>query len=96
MYNKHNKLALAALTAVVSLSSTATDMSDIVKSYALKDGSTVYIFKDGKMGVENPFGRVVSVKEGQVLEAKDGTKITMKGNEVFRLDKALNADRRGH
>lgn len=91
----YNKLTLAAFTTVVALSSIAADMSDIVKSYALKDGSTVHIFKDGKMGVENPFGRAVSVKEGQVLEAKDGTKITMRGNEVIRLDSALNRDRRG-
>ncbi|MFJ4290656.1 periplasmic Cu(I)/Cu(II)-binding protein CopK [Cupriavidus sp. NPDC089707] len=92
----YNELAFAALTTVVSLSAIAADMSDIVKSYALRDGSTVHVFKDGRMGVENPFGRAVSVKEGQVLEAKDGTKITMKGNEVIRLDSALNAHRRGH
>ncbi len=91
-----NKLAFAALTTVVSLSAIAADMSGIVKSYALKDGSTVHVFKDGKMGVENSFGRAMSVKEGLVLEAKDGTRITMKGNEVMRLDSALNADRRGH
>ncbi|QUN31720.1 CopK family periplasmic copper-binding protein (plasmid) [Cupriavidus sp. KK10] len=30
------------------------------------------------------------------MEAKDGTGLTMKGNEVIRLDSALNADRRGH
>ncbi|WP_439673207.1 Copper resistance protein K (plasmid) [Cupriavidus necator] len=92
----YNKLAIAALSTVVSLSAIAADRSDIVKSYALRDGSTVHVFKDGKMGVENPFGRAVSVKEGQVLEAKDGTRITMKGNEVVRLDQVLNVDRRGH
>ncbi|KDP87198.1 copper resistance protein CopK [Cupriavidus sp. SK-3] len=90
----NNKLAVAAL--VVSLSAIAADRSDILKSYALNDGSTVHVFKDGKMAVENPFGRAVSVKEGQVLEAKDGTRITMKGNEVARLDHLLNVDRRGH
>ncbi|MGH8789622.1 MAG: periplasmic Cu(I)/Cu(II)-binding protein CopK [Cupriavidus necator] len=90
-----NNLAIAALT-LVSLSASAADRSDIVKSYALRDGSTVHVFKDGKMGLENPFGRAVSVKEGQMLEAKDGTRITMKGNEVLRLDHVLNVDRRGH
>jgi len=91
----YHKLALATLFIGVSLFSFAADMSDIVKSYALSDGATVHVFKDGKMAMENPFGRAVSVKEGQVLEAKDGTRITIKGNEVFRLDRALNADRRG-
>ncbi|WP_454753973.1 periplasmic Cu(I)/Cu(II)-binding protein CopK [Cupriavidus necator] len=92
----YNKLAIAVLTTVVSLSASAADRSDIVKSYALNDGSTVHVFKDGKMAVENPFGRAVSVKEGRVLEAKDGTRITMNGNEVLRLDHVLNIDRRGH
>ncbi|WP_454753978.1 CopK family periplasmic copper-binding protein [Cupriavidus necator] len=66
-----------------------------IKSRAYAHGSTVHVFKDGKMAVENPFDRAVNVKEGQVLEAKDGIRITMKGNEVMRLDSALNADRRG-
>ncbi|RWA53108.1 copper resistance protein CopK [Cupriavidus sp. UYMSc13B] len=92
----NKKLPLVALSIVVSLSALAADRSDIVKSYALKDGSTLHVFKDGKMGVANPFGRAVSVRDGQVLEAKDGTRITMKGNEVSRLDSVLNADRRGH
>lgn len=92
----YKEVALAAFTTVVSLSSFAADMSDVVKSYALKDGSTVHVFKDGKMGMENPFGRAVSMKDGQVMETKDGSKITMKGNEVFRLDAALNTNRRGH
>lgn len=91
----YHKLAVAAFTTVISLSAFAADMSDIVKSYALRDGSTIHVFKDGKMAMENPFGRAVSAKDGQVLEAKDGTKITVNGNEVMRLDHALNADRRG-
>lgn len=48
------------------------------------------------MGVENPFGRAVDVKAGQVLEAKDGSKLTMNGNEVIRLEQVLNEGRRGH
>ena len=33
-----------------------------------------YIFKDGKMGMEDKLGRAVRMKQGQVMEAKDGQK----------------------
>lgn len=92
----YKEIAFAAFTSVASLCTFAADMSDIAKSYELKDGSTLHVFKDGKMGMENRFGRAVSMKEGQVMETKDSTKITTKGNEVFRLDAVLNKDRRGH
>lgn len=92
----YKELAIAAFTICLSLSSFAADMTDVVKSYELKDGSTLHVFKDGKMGMENQFGRAVSMKEGQTVEAKDGTKVTVKGNEVVRLHNALNKDRRGH
>ncbi|QRQ85898.1 periplasmic Cu(I)/Cu(II)-binding protein CopK [Cupriavidus oxalaticus] len=92
----YRKPIIAAFAVVVALSSFAADRSDIVKSYALKDGSTLHVFRDGKMGVENPFGRAVDVKAGQVLEAKDGSKLTMNGNEVIRLEQVLNEGRRGH
>ena len=57
------------------------------KSIELKDGSTVHIFKDGKMGMEHKFGRAVAMKPGQVMETKDGKKIDMKGNEVERTNR---------
>lgn len=41
------------------------------------------------MGMENKYGKSVSMPEGKVMETKDGSKILMKGNEVFRLDDAL-------
>jgi hypothetical protein len=35
----------------------------------------------------------MNMPEGKVMETRDGTKIIMKGNEIFRLDEAL---RKGH
>ena len=55
----------------------------------LKDGSTVYIFKDGKMAMEDKYGRSVNMQEGTVMEAKDGQKIIMHGDEVMRLERLL-------
>ena len=87
------KLMVGAFVAAVSLSATAVDMSNVVKTYDLQDGSKVHVFKDGKMGMENKFGKSMNMPEGKVMETKDGTKIIMKGNEIFRHDEAL---KKGH
>ncbi|MBX9794283.1 MAG: CopK family periplasmic copper-binding protein [Burkholderiaceae bacterium] len=55
----------------------------------LKDGSTLYVFRDGKMAKEDKVGRAVFLKNGEVLDAADGRKLTAVGNEVARLDGLL-------
>lgn len=90
------KIAAAAASVLIATSVFAADKVNVAKSYELKDGSTVYVFKDGKMAMENKAGQVVSMKEGHAMETKDGQKIMMKGNEVWRLDDALHHDRRGN
>ncbi|WP_454734099.1 MULTISPECIES: periplasmic Cu(I)/Cu(II)-binding protein CopK [Cupriavidus] len=84
-----SKFAVATFIAALSFAAFAVDQANVVKTYELKDGSKVHVFKDGKMGMENKFGKSVSMPDGKVMETKDGTKILMKGNEVFRLDDAL-------
>ncbi|SEG59100.1 CopK family periplasmic copper-binding protein [Marinobacterium lutimaris] len=56
-----------------------------VEHYALQDGGTLYVFDDGKMGVENEFGLVKSVEEGSTLTTTTGKEITMVGNEIARV-----------
>ena len=63
--------------------------------HTLKDGSTLYVFSDGKMGMENRFGRVLSMREGQAMETADGRSIVMKGNEVWRARMAHSIHRGG-
>lgn len=87
-------LSAFAAIGLVSTSAWAADMANVAKSFPLKDGSTVYIFKDGKMGMEDKLGRVMSMKQGQVMETKDGKKIIMTGNEVWRVDELLHAGHR--
>lgn len=82
----YKKLLIAAITGLFALSAFAADTGNVQKSYELKDGSTVYIFKDGKMGMEDKMGRSARMKEGQVMETKDGQKIMMKGDEVWRVE----------
>ena len=50
----------------------------------LKDGTSVVVFNDGKMSMRDKLGRAHVMTEGTVMETADGTKILMKGNEVFR------------
>lgn len=63
--------------------------------YELKDGSTVYVFKDGKMAKEDRLGRPQHLKPGEVLVLKDGRKVTANGNEVERLRGHVEHDLRG-
>lgn len=56
------------------------------KVIELKDGSTLYIFKDKKMAMQDKNGRTTRMEPGHVMETKDGDKIIMIGNEVARLD----------
>ena len=82
---------LVALTSVSALA--VADDNDArnasTQVVELQDGSTVYVFQDGKMAVENKYCEAVSTKPGTTLQAKDGSTIVIKGNEVARLDRLL-------
>ena len=84
----YKKLMIAAVTGLFSLSAFAAEE----KAYELKDGSTVHVFKDGKMGMEDKMGRPARMKEGHIMETKDGQKIMMKGDEVWRVEGKLRTN----
>ena len=90
------KMLMVALMSAVSVTAFASDAARAAAKQVieLKDGSTVYIFKDGKMGMEDKMGRAVRMKHGEVMETKDGQKIMMHGDEVMRLDSILRHDSR--
>lgn len=89
------KLLMVAAMSAVATAAFAGDAARAAaeKTIELKDGSTVYIFKDGKMAMEDKLGRAVRMKKDVVMETKDGQKIIMHGDEVMRLDSLL---RQGH
>ena len=89
------KLLIAAASSTIALSAFAVDASRVEKSVELKDGSTVHIFADGKMGMEDKFGRPGYMEPGHAMETKNGEKIVMIGNEVARLSPLLNQYTRG-
>ena len=63
--------------------------ADVKQVLNLKDGSSVYIFNDGKMAMETRYGRAQRMNPGMVMETADGQKVTMNGDEVARLDSLL-------
>ena len=91
------KMLMGALMSAVSVTAFASDAArEAAKQVIeLKDGSTVYIFKDGKMGMEDKLGRAMRMKKDSVMETKDGQKIIMHGDEVMRLDNLLHEGHRG-
>lgn len=66
-----------------------------VRTIPLENGSTVYIFKDGKMGMEDKMGRSTRMKPGHVMKAMDGTALTMVGGEVMRVESLLQEKKGG-
>ena len=84
------KILVAAVSSTIALSAFAVDKTQVSKSIALKDGSMVYIFKDGKMGMEDKFGRATVMQQGRAMDTKDGKKIIMSGNEVWRVEELLH------
>lgn len=86
------KILLFATLCFTTLSALAFG-DDVARTASLKDGTTLYVFQDGKMAMEDKYGNVVSMAQGQVMETLDGQKITMRGNETARLHNYLIQER---
>lgn len=76
---------IAFATAAALLTSFAVAGTIDPGAYPLKDGSTLHVFENGKMGMENKFGYAVFMDQGATMETVDGHKVTMNGNEVARV-----------
>jgi len=81
-----DKLMITAALLAAGAASFAHDLSNIARTVPLQDGTSVSIFQDGKMAMEDKFGRSVSMAEGQAMVTRDGQQIRMAGNETARLD----------
>lgn len=91
------KLLMVVATSALASTAFAGDAAraEAKQVIDLKDGSTLYIFKDGKMAMEDKFGRTMRMKNGTVMETKDGQKIIMHGDEVARLETLLQQGHQG-
>lgn len=75
---------VTGVLATVMLAGSPAWSAEGEKEIALKDGTSVIVFKDGKMAMRDSKGRVVSMKENHPMETKDGKIIMMRGNELWR------------
>jgi len=80
------RIAFGLVCAVAAAGALAVDLTHVDKVIAMKDGSTLYIFKDGKMAMEDKLGRTTLMKPGHVMDTKDGKQVIMIGNELAHLD----------
>ncbi len=64
--------------------------NDVAKSVQLTDGSTVHVFGDGKMAMEDKYGRAVYMEPGHAMQTTDGKTIVMNGNEVARFHQLIS------
>ena len=88
MNTRITSLFAAVVLSALASSAFASDSlaNNVDKTYRLKDGGTVFVFKDGKMAIADKFDRAVHLPKGQVLETADGQKITMTTSESARLN----------
>lgn len=92
-----NLIAVVVLATVASLANAGSIVRAASKEvHEMKDGSTIYVFMDGKMAMEDSNGRPTLMKEGVVLETKSGQKLVPNGNEVARLGSLLRKENGGH
>lgn len=87
---KTNLTKLALIAVLSAAGATTAFANDVARAEAkqmieLKDGATLYIFKDGKMAMEDRYGRATRMEVGTVMETKDGQRIKMESDEVARL-----------
>jgi Copper resistance protein K len=79
------RTAVLATTLALGLAAASAVRAEAdVKEIPLKDGTTLLIYKDGKMSHRDDKGRVVQMKNGSRMVTKDGTVLMMVGNEIWR------------
>ena len=86
-------VALAGMAAQAQASDALANA--VQASVELRDGSTLHIFKDGKMAQESRFGRAVYLNVGASVSTKDGRNIAITSNEVARLGSLLQKEHGG-
>lgn len=69
--------------------------NQVEKSIQLADGATVHVFDNGKMAMEDKFGRAAYMAPGHAMQTRDGKAVVMNGNEVARLDQLFSKNRIG-
>ena len=78
----HGVMNTGAAPAAGAVSVTPSDSTG--QAIALKDGGTLILHKDGTMYHADASGKRLRMKDGIVMEAKDGTRYMMKNDAVWK------------
>lgn len=89
-----NMLVAIPMLAVATMAF-ALENSNITQSIPLRDGSTIVVFKDGKMAMQDKLGRTVRMQQGHVMVTATGERVIMIGDEVARLDTIVQGQNGG-
>ena len=79
-----SKLSIAALAAALTLSLSAVGAEAETKVIELKDGGKITLQKDGKTYHTDAAGKRVRMKDGVVMEGKDGERYIMKNDVIWK------------
>ena len=90
------KTILALSFLVFSALATAQGAKDAAQTFDLKDGGRVVVMKDGTMAHYDAAGSRVKMKDGRVMEAKDGSKLMMKNNAIWKTISEHGTLKPGH
>jgi hypothetical protein len=78
------KSILPALLLAFSAAAFAQGGQQAAQVIDLKDGGKVTIQKDGTMFHVDAAGNRVMMKDGQMMDGKDGSKLMMKNNAIWK------------
>lgn len=62
----------------------AQGAKDPAQTIELKDGGRVVVLKDGTMSHFDAAGNRVKMRDGRAMEAKDGSRVMMKNNAIWK------------
>ncbi len=73
---------MAAALVLVSSVAFATEWGE--RQIHLRDGSVLHIENSGAMKMTDAQGRIIEMKEGELMETMDGRVIMMRDNELWQ------------
>ena len=89
------KLTFSALLLAFAASTFAADAVK-EQTIELKDGGKIVVEKSGTMAHYDAAGKRVIMRDGVIMEAKDGSKLMMKNNEIWKTISTHGTLKPGH
>ena len=78
------------------VASTFAGAADVAQTIELRDRGKIIIEKNGTMAHFDAAGKRVVMREDVIMEAKDGSKVIMKNNEIWKTISTHGTLKPGH